>query len=220
MYSLNYIQKLVELLSPDKRDDSIVALNKPAFNDIQNLHDNLFFTFKQYQAISVWTSGTYAKNAKVKYQKSIYQSLVNGNTTTPTDVSWVLVSPNFFGVDNLIKIRGEKLVLEYALNLWFDTVYRQPYVLSDIYLTLNTAIYQSPFKVGDFEIQCSKVTTVGSSDFIGIDYTFLVQYGFTINVPIAVFNALGSDDTIRENIVRDFADKYVNCGIKYNVQTY
>ena len=130
--------------------------------------------------------------------------------------------PNFdkWRFDILIKIRGEKLVLEYALNTWFGTTFRQPNTLSDIYLSLNSAIYQSPFKVGDFEIQSSKVSRVGSSDFIGIDYTLIVHYGFTIMIPTAVFNALGADNAIRENIVRDFVDKYVNCGIKYNVQTY
>jgi len=221
MYSLDYIQKLVELLPPDKRDVSIVSFNTPAFLDIQNLHQGMFFTYKDFQSVADWSSGTYAKNDVVNYQKAIYQSVEDGNTTEPTySDKWKLVSPNFFGVDYRTQIRGEKLVLEYALNLWFDTTFRQPPNTSDIYIVNNATVYQSPFKVGATEAQSSIVSSIGSIDFVGLDYAFTQQYGCTIYVPIATFNSLGSTDTIRENIVRDFADKYVACGVKYKVLTY
>ena len=221
MYSLDYIQKLVELLPPDKRDDTIVAFNTPAFLDIQNLHQGMFFTYKNFQSLDVWSAGTYDKNDLVNYQKAIYQSVEDSNATEPTySDKWVLISPNFFGVDYRLQIRGEKLVLEYALNLWFGTEFRQPPLVSDIYIENNATVYQSPFKIGRTETQSSKSGTLGSIDFIGLDYTFTEQFGCTIFVPLAIFNSLGSDNQIRENIVRDFADKYIACGVKYKIQTY
>ena len=50
--------------------------------------------------------------------------------------------------------------------------------------------------------------------------SYPTQYNFTINVPLALFTTLGTDNTNRENTIRIFADKYVLSGITYNVTTY
>lgn len=226
MYNVDYLQKLYELLVPDKRTASVIAFNAPLFVELQEMHNGLFTTYKEFQACADWDdSTTYTKGDLVKYQKAVHRSLSDGNggnnPTTVGTVRWQLVSSNFFGVDNRIKIKGEKLILEYALNLWFGTTFRQPVEgLSDIRIENNTMVYQSPFKVGRTEVQSSSVSKRESTDFIGLDYDFAEKFGFTIKVPTSVFESIGSDDQIRENIIRDFADRYVACGIIYKIQTY
>lgn len=222
MYSVDYLQKEVETLSPDKRDASIIAFNKPAASEAQNVHDNLFFTYKQYQALPQWAAGTYAAKAKVIYKKAVYQSLVAANTEEPTfGTNWELISPNFLGTDTRLKIRGEKVVIEYALNTWFGTVFRQPGgTLSDIYILNNAANNQNPFIVGPLESDSSIVGPLEGIYFVGLDYTFTAGYGFTIKVPAAVYAALGTSVAERDSVIRAFADLYVPCGINYKIQTY
>lgn len=221
MYSVDYYQKEIETLSPDKRDPSIIAFNKPAVIDIQNLHDNLFFTYKQFQALPQWAAGTYAEKANVIYKKAVYESLISGNTEEPTfGTNWELISPNFLGSDMRLKIRGEKLVFENAINTWFSTIFRQPPALSDIYILNNAANSQSPFIVGESEPVSSIVGPAEGSYFVGLDYSFAAKYNFSIKVPVAVYTALGSSVAERDSIIREFADKYVPCGINYIIETY
>jgi hypothetical protein len=221
MYSLNYIQQLINLLVPDKRTNSIIALNKPAFNDLQNVHDNLFFTYKQIQFLPEWDGTAQSKGAKVKYAKGIYYNLVEGNTNPPYDVTtWEMVSPNFIGVDNRIKIRGEKLILEYALNLWFDTTFRQPPNTSDIYIQLESTDNLFNFIFGYYNIQSSTIYSNTSNGAFYSVVPTVEHFGFTIFVPTAVHTALSSDTTVADNIIREFTNKYVACGIKYKIQTY
>ena len=221
MYSVDYIQKEIETLSPDKRDASIIAFNKPAILDIQNLHNNLFFTYKQFQALPQWAAEEYLRNDKVIYKKAVYQALQGliGYEPTFSD-KWILISPNFLGADFRLQIRGEKLVLEYALNTWFGTTFKQPPLVSNIYIQNNASATQSPFRVGTTEPQCSLVRTTEGVDFIGLNYTFTDVYNLTIFVPTAVFTALGTSVLERENIVRDFADRYIPVGVKYKVTPY
>jgi hypothetical protein len=51
--------------------------------------------------------------------------------------------------------------------------------------------------------------------------TYIVNaYDYTINVPIAIFNTLGTTTTNKENTIRQFADKYNLAGMNYNIITY
>jgi hypothetical protein len=108
------------------------------------------------------------------------------------------------------------VVLEYALNKWFGTVFRQPPTLSDIYI-LNNAVLTPVFVVGASEDESSDIFGDISSEFIIDDYDFTTAYAFSIYIPTAVYDALGA---AKESIVRNFADKYVIAGILYNITPY
>lgn len=222
MFSIDYINLMITLLSPDKRSSSIIALNTPAAIELQNLNDDMFITYKTYQSIPEWSSlGDYIINNKVKYNKAIYKSAIDNNKNIPTyDDTWVLISPNFLGVDTRIAFNSQKIILEYALNIWFNTLYVQEPGVSEIFITLNSAIKQSPFILGTTENKSSKITTTDSDSYIGIDYSFEQYNGFTINVPIAVYNLLGANDAERQSTIRIFANQYVNIGVYYLVQSY
>jgi hypothetical protein len=222
MYDLNYNTAIENLLVPDKRTKKTLAFNIALSLGIANDHNLLFNIYKNYTILPSWTAGTYAKNDLVKYGKSIFQSIESGNTGQPTmSDKWRLVSENFLGSDFRLAITGEKLNLEYALNTWFGSVFRQPSVgISDIYLTTNNVIDLPVFRVGINEFESTAVRTDISDQFVINSYTFTAQYNLTINVPIALFNALGATNEIRTSIIRAFADKYINAGLTYQIQTY
>ena len=129
-------------------------------------------------------------------------------------------SPNFIGVDNRIKIRSEKIVLEYALNLWFETTFRQPPNQSDIYIVNQTSENLVPFVFGQNYTESSTIFSNTASGAIYSTVPTADHFGFTIFVPISVHHALNSNSTIANNIIKDFANKYVACGVKYQIQTY
>ena len=222
MYSLDYSQKVTETLVPDKRTPKTTALLQQYAKEVSDNHTWIFTNYKQTQYLADWTTGTYAKNNVVRYSKSVYVSVISGNTSEPSyDNNWLLISDNFLGSDFRLAIRGEKVVLEYALNIWFDTTFRQPSSTtpSDIYLTTNT-LSDNPFVVGYTEIESSKVFSDTSSEFVTNSYSFTDQYNLIINVPNSFFVSLGATDEIRQSIIRNFADKYVSAGITYNIITY
>lgn len=222
MYDVNYNTAVENLLVPDKRTTKTLAFNIALSLGIANNHNLLFNTYKNYNILPNWTAGTYSKNTLVKYGKGIFQSIENGNTGQPTiSDKWRLVSENFLGSDFRLAITGAKLNLEYALNIWFGSTFRQPSVgISDIYLTTNNSIELPVFRVGIDEFESTAVEADGSEQFVINSYTFTTQYNLTINIPIALFNALGSTTQIRTSIVRAFADKYINAGLIYKIQTY
>lgn len=221
MYVLDYLIAIQDLLVPDKRTDNIVAFNNGLVGNTSQLHINLFSTYKNANfSLTEWSAGTYVRNYLVRYGKSIYISAIAGNTDEPTFTdNWVLVSENYLGSDFRLAIRGEKLILEYALNVWFETTFRQPPSVSDIYITTNT-ILNDVFRVGDTEFASSKVSDLRSTELVGNSYTFSAQYNMTIHVPTAVYNALATTTDAREAIFRNFADRYVNAGLTYNIITY
>jgi len=221
MYILDYFIAVSDLLVPDKREPNIIAFNDGLVGNTAQLHTNLFSTYKNAQfAITAWSAGTYSRNALVRYGKSVFISSVSRNTDEPSfSDNWVLVSDNYLGTDFRLSIRGEKLILEYALNTWFETTFRQPTAVSDIYITTNT-ILNDIFRVGQNELSSSKVSTLRSTELVGNAYTFTAQYNLTIHIPVAVYDALATTADARESIVRNFADKYINAGLLYNIVTY
>lgn len=222
MYNVNYNTTIENLLVPDKRTKKTTKFNTALVQEVANNHVILFDTYKNYNSLSNWTAGTFAKNALVKYGKSIFQSIESGNTTEPTySDKWRLVSDNFLGSDFRLSITGAKLNLEFALNTWFGSVFRQPAVgISDIFIATNNVSPVSVFRVGFTEFESTNVYTDTSAQFVVNDYDFATQYNLFINVPLALFNSLGATDSIRTSIIRNFANKYINAGLIYQIITY
>ena len=222
MYNVNYNTTIESLLVPDKRTKKTLAFNTALVQGIANNHNILFTTYKDYTILPNWASGTYTKNDLVKYGKSIFQSIENGNTTEPTlSEKWRLVSDNFLGSDFRLSITGSKLNLEYALNTWFGSTFRQPSVgISDIYLTTNNIASIPIFRVGINEIESTAVGAITSEQLIVNSYSFATQYNLTINIPSALFTSLGTTNEVRNSIVRSFADKYINAGLTYQINIY
>lgn len=222
IYDIDFSNKVApNLLPPDKRFGVNVAWAGILLSPLQYLRDLYFGSYRTGSDAPQWVNtAPYSKYEQVKYNKIIYESLIDNNSDVPTTVAtWRVVQINFIGVFERIYYNGQKLVLEYAMNKWFGTVFRQPPNTSDIYITNNT-VPVGVFRVGNVESISSKVYANTSSEFVINAYDFNVAFNFTINCPVAVFNALASTDDQREKIFRAFVDKYVPAGVTYNITTY
>lgn len=222
IYNIDFKKLTSRLLPPDKRGafmrNWVYALAVP----LQWLRDLVLGDYKSGATYAPYSdANTYSKYERVIYRYSVYESLVNNNLANdPLNVSyWQLVQENFVGVDERIKYNGNALELTNALNKYFGTVFRQPPNTSDIFLTAHFRP-QSVFVVGGSASNSSVVYRNRSSEFVINSYTFAGFVNLTINVPVAVFEALDDDPTNREPIIRNFADRYIVAGIIYEVTTY
>jgi hypothetical protein len=222
IYQLNFNQKAVELLPPDKRRTKFVKWVQSLLSQNTWLHTKIFVDYKTgatYPNYSAFT--TYNTGNRVIYGQSVYESIADGNTALPTDVTkWRVYQPFFIGTDERIMYNHIKLVLEYALNRRFQTVFRQPPLISDIYITTNIRT-TNPFIVGIDESESSVVFYDTSSEFIVNSYAFgAAFFNYTVNVPLAVYNGVSADPAAREKIFRIFIDQYNTIGLNYNIITY
>lgn len=209
------------MLPPDKRYNKMVRWLQVILSPIQWLRNLWFGEYRTGSTAAAWSNAsTYAKYARVIYKNSVFESLVSSNTAIPTDTtSWMLVQSNFVGLSERILYTGQKLTFEYALNKWFGTTFRQPPSVSDIYITNNT-VPIAPFRVGLTSAVSSSVGISSSTEFVGQTSQYASAINFTINVPVAIYNALDSNPANRDKIFRAFADKYVAAGMVYQIQTY
>lgn len=220
IYDINYNTLATQTLPPDKRFTRMVAFLRILLSPLQYLNNLWFVGYRTGTLAPAYASGTYAKYAQVKYNKIVYESLISGNTAIPTDTTkWKVVQTNFIGLFERITYNGQKLVLEYALNKWFGTTFRQPPSVSDIYISTNS-IGTPFFRSSGVEAISSSVRNDGSSEFVINSYTVAIQYNFTIFVPVAVYNALDPAMVNNEAIFRAFANKYIPAGLTYNITTY
>lgn len=225
IYNLSYDQKAVELLPPDKRAPKQLAWVKAMFGQLKYLRDAIFTYYKSGITIyndqyvvpydpGAWPGG-YSIDFPVKYGEAIYVSLKNNNTSAPTSADWELIQSSFIGVDDRVKFNANKLVLEYALNLRFEGVFRQPPGYSDLYIVKNS-LPVLPFIVGADEGNSSVVLN-GQTDSIINDYSFGTFYNFTIMVKGSVISPLGPNYQIQ---IRNFVDQYNTIGLSYDIQLY
>lgn len=221
IYDIDFSKFAGQMLPPDKRFTRSVAWVKILLSPLQYLRDLYFGSFRTGSTAPQWVNTSpYPKYAQVKYNKIVYESLVANNSDVPTTVAtWRVVQFNFIGMSERILYTGNKLILEYAMNKWFGTVFRQPPNASDIYITTN-GVPIPVFRSTGVESGSSVVYANGSVEYVINQYTFAVQFNFTINCPVAVFNALDPTLVNNEKIFRAFVDRYVPAGITYNIITY
>ena len=217
VYDVDWNNFIVNMLPPDKRNPKHIEWLQAM---IGQLADDSSLLFNQYQLGStdpVYVAGTYAFRAVVIFNGAVYECVnADGTNLGPTTADWRQIAPSFIGAAERIAYRSQKILLEWGLNKWFSTTFRQPPGVSDIFIG-NNAFATPVFVVGATEKQCSVVYGDRSSEFVINAYSFEEQFNFTIYVPDTVYYGLG--DAANE-IVRNFADKYVAAGITYNVIPY
>jgi hypothetical protein len=222
IYNVDYGSLGAELLPPNKRQPRMLAFVRALLSALQYVLNLFLFSYRTGSPMAAWSNvTTYSAGQRVQYNRSIYESLSNSNTATPTNAAWWrLVQTNFLGVEERMAYSGQKVVIEYALNRYFSTAFVQPGAgTSDIYLTTNTPpVY--PFIVGAVNASTSTTYPTYSTEMVLNSYSFTGNYRFTIHMPTAVYTALSSVSAARDKIVRSFADNYVPAGIAYNIVTY
>lgn len=222
IYDLSFNQKAVELLPPDKRRSIFVKWVQSLLSQNTWNHTKIFVDYKTGAVYPAYFVGaTYNAGDRVIFGQSVYESLVNGNTSSPDDATkWRLYQLFFVGTDERVKYNHEKIVLEYALNRRFQTTFRQPPLISDIYINKNPKGL-GVFVVGAIEEESSVTYFDASAEFIINDYSFTTAYyNFTVFVPLAVYNGVSTSPSAREGIFRNFIDLYNTIGLNYNIQTY
>lgn len=220
IYDITFSNRVVELLPPDKRYPKHVAWWKAMVKQLQYLHADVFIDYRVGSDYPVWAPASYSKGDKVIYGQSVYESLIDSNTNTPTDTTtWRLYQNSFLGVEDRVKYNGQLLVLDYAVNDRFGTNFRQPPLQSDIYFSINTPV-AGVFVVGGDEMNSSITFLQSSSDFIIDSYSFVTFFNFVVNVPVAVWTELSADVNARDKILRNFIDPILPAGIRYEIQTY
>jgi len=212
-YDVNINPQIIEVLPPDKRNTNNQSLLQALLVPLQWVHDQLFNSYFVGSAASQYSAGTYNYLDQVIYLGQVYVSLISGNTGLPTTSTWELIQPNFIGIQERMLYNGSSLVLTYALNKEFGTVFRQPPGASDIFLT-NIASVKDGFLVGVTEPKCSSIGQTTASGAIGSSWTFVYLTHFSISVPTAVLAAIG------ENQIRGFAAQYVPASIKFSIISY
>lgn len=189
LYDINFNNKAIEWLSPHKRLPKIVAFLQGLLSPSQYIRNKILGDYRSGRIYQPYVSGgTYGIGALVMYKQIVYQSIEDDNMDQPPSGKWIVYLPSFIGVDERILFNGHKLILEYALNKYYLTNFRQPGLLgyyypastpgtptapdtehlqhSDIF-TLNNAALVVGFVVGQTEQYCS---TVAQNDILSGGY--------------------------------------------------
>lgn len=209
IYDIDFDQFAVQQLPPDKRFKRQVAWVRILLSVLQYLRDIWFGSYRTGSTAPTWVnSAPYAKYDLVKYSnKIIYESLIDNNSEVPTNTSaWRVAQLNFIGLSERILYNGQKIVLEWAMNKWFGTTFRQPTYMGN-YCELRWQLQESdtPFMDGNIQIKVNGgiVVDVGSpstgSLFIAtgatvevIAPTFIAWSGVTDPyIQLAVFDQSG-----------------------------
>ena len=222
----------VNFLPPKKRLPIYKAWVKTLLNPLQVLYNTMFGTFKDGNAAADYNGVTaYIVGDQVKYtDKAIYQCWVASTGNLPTDTAyWFKIQDKFVGIEPRMKYNAQHLLFEWALNEWFGTTFVNVPGASDIYIDAGTSA-GSAFYVGYTTTESSFVVYDDSeaTAFIQAEDLLTAGVSFTINVPIAVANALTTEtpniapaiSANRENIIRQIADLYCYAGITYQIITY
>lgn len=193
-----------------------------------------------------YNSGTtYSTGQAVQYNFATYESIANSNTGNQPDISptvWTLRCKSFIGARERATYNGRYLKLTYQLNRYFQqqitaaglTGFRQPPypapydfglgggVWSDIYIT-NAPITMIPFVAGPTSGTSSMVSTGTTISYVILGppvYSSSSSYGFVVNIPNAVWTALGATSAIRNSIVNAFVAQYAASGTRWTINPY
>lgn len=226
IYNVDFDQCAREIYPIEKRKEillsKIYSLLKP-LNDL-----NLFFqfyreggTFSAYDAGTVYTFGQY-----IQYQRRIYYrnevTTDYGAGISPLNTTyWTKILESFIGASERAKFGPGKLVLEYALNKIFGTVFRQPADgTSDIYIeNLNTT--DDLFFVGEDDISTAEVSEFDQDAIFFVPEVEAVEEAdYAIYVPVAVWTALAPTSIERNAIITSVANKYRLVGYTFEIITY
>jgi hypothetical protein len=219
LFNINISKLIRDLLPPEKRVVNIIALCKGLFSKQDNDNLNTLETIEGSTAPQ-YATGTYSQFDRVIFQSEVYESLKDSNTDLPTvATSWAKVVNNFLGTNETQKYTTSAIHVEYALNRYFENMASTPYELSTgaIYFS-NAQLPALSFLIGYTETNSSAVGYLGSNYYITYDESIIPNYTvLEINVPTATATALGAN---YEQIIRNFADKYISQAIVYIIQLY
>ena len=222
IYDIDYSKLAVKMLPPDKRFTNTIAFLKALLTPVQWKRDLILGTYRSGSTSSIWlNSTTYNKYDQVIYNRAVYSSLQAGNINNlPTNTAyWEQIQTVYIGIQERLQYTPTKLTLEYALNKWFQTTFRQPPLQSDIYFTVNP-ILLNVFVVGGTESISSNIYNGNSTQFIINGYSFSAFYNLVINVPTALISSLAPTTAQAQAIIGSVVNRFIAAGINYTITPY
>lgn len=158
---------------------------------IERERDLFFNDYVQGNSDSKWDiSTTYSRYDRVNYQNKIYECLQPNTGNLPTDTSyWVLVLGDFRGANERLKYNCQKILMDYMLNKWFGTVFRQPVDgNSDIWIETTDEIDES-LVIAPSAIPITGMGTIGFSlSGMGPSHLFVTQ-NFIVHYPVSIITS-------------------------------
>lgn len=244
IYELNMLQIATELLPPHKRKPRTLAFMGVSASSFQLLHDVFFSHYAQLSNAPVWNRyGSYTNGDLVLNTDNAVYLLYDQDAirSQPFPVgmanprgnpeAWVKISSDYRGARERARYSGQKLILEFVLNQYFRTTFRQPDDVatptpSDIYIEQNTPVSFN-FIAADDESASFAIDNHLFSNRYVIDNSSAASFvSRTIFVPDSGssprpgwFTTLNSDGQ-GERKIRSVADRYNIAGVLYDIQTY
>lgn len=203
-------------LPPDKRLPKILTYVKSLLSALQTSID-YYKIYREGDVYTPWDAITlYAIGDIVYYQGKNYIAIQAHSGRQPLDTDyWTIQNPSSLGSDERVRYQPNKLIFEYALNRFFGSTFRQPPLISDIFIT-NTAYFNPSKIIGGIESNSSAVYSNRSDGVIINDYFVQLPYSFEINIPALVYADAGGNDAA----IRQFADKITVAGKSYIITQY
>lgn len=245
IYTDNEAQLAQDLMPPFRRLPKFLAWFTALLTPQQWLNDLVFTGYYGGSAAVAWvTSTTYNYGDRVKYvDYSVYESVTEtafvSTIAPPSDIynsetgtgNWIKVLDTFVGVGERVLYTGQKSMLEYILNYYFQVgTISIPWVSStspshvnQIYIgsgTRNTAFWLSNGGPGSLTSYMAN-NSLFQQYFLG--NANVLGSNFTIYVPAAVDAAITANQVAgvtAEDVIRSIADKYVQAGKLYDYATY
>lgn len=227
LFNITFSQFVRDVIPDSKRTDENLALLQSLTSGMQR-NSEIFNAYKVGADVqlgsTVWAAGTYNYLDIVIYLPTgaVYECQATSTTETPgTSTDWLKILDSFIGVDESQYFDGQSINLVWALNRRFMTTFQQDpdVMISDIYLEAIPD-GEAMFQVGGNEDNSSSVYSNTSSEFLTAEDTVVYNNSFIIKVPAAVYATLGATIAEQEASVRNFADKYINAGVFYEVEDY
>jgi hypothetical protein len=229
----SYDNKIVaeQIAPPTLRQSKFLAWLYVITKPVQSLWDFAFNGYKDGSTFDYDLDDTFlffpigfvfTKGDVIKYSKGIYVCIETFSFTGTIDLTkFNKLQDNFLGVEERIKYNSQKILFEYAMNTWFSVP--NSYIPNPIFITNNFIQSETIFLMGGSSETSSVMpnNSVYSVDYMGnVPAYIATTFDFTINVPLDLFNTLGTNAANKENTIRQFADKYNLAGTTYNVITY
>ncbi len=221
LYDVDYIDFIEKMLPVKYRKPKMMAWLYALLKPIEWLHKAYITWYKDgapvypfWDTITSFVYGDY-----VRYGQSIYFCEIANDGIMPYSNPdyWSLVVSDRIGVNERIRITGQKKILEYELNRRFDTSFSQTPGASEIFILNQLSV--NVFVIGRAENSSAIYRDVPSDGVF--DEPSLVSSNALINVIDSVRTGqFGGDANKAELAIRQEVDKYLMAGIDYTVVFY
>ena len=229
---INWDNQAIQEIPNEHRTPNFIAWIQGFFSGTAKWLNKNFYNYCFGDLVNpVWNSAvTYSLNDVVVTYFGTWISIQNSNTANSPQSSptyWYQISTSYIGALEIASYNSQRMNMEFGLNKYFFTTYRNPTTivsggytpLSDIYIT-TVAISNLSFVSYTTEVGTSASFTNYSGSnavFTGVVTGIDSSYQFIVHVPTGLATLLGVN---YDSIIRSKVDKVNPLGISYSIVLY